>query len=153
MGIPAFYRWLSRRFRGACNDCVINEVVKEYDDSYHTDQDLHAMRPGIEREPNPQGVEFDNLYIDMNGLIHPCSHPRGTFFFYSTVLLPSPVSFSPIRSLVCMCLSSPLLSFAHQQCREYLRLLQRNPRSCIFFPRHLSPSLFSLTYARIAPQG
>ena len=47
MGVPKFYRWLSERYP------CLSEVVKEY-----------------------QIPEFDNLYLDMNGIIHICSHPN-----------------------------------------------------------------------------
>ena len=47
MGVPKFYRWLSERYP------CLSEVVKEH-----------------------QIPEFDNLYLDMNGVIHICSHPN-----------------------------------------------------------------------------
>ncbi|XP_037386863.1 5'-3' exoribonuclease 1 isoform X3 [Pygocentrus nattereri] len=47
MGVPKFYRWISERYP------CLSEVVKEQ-----------------------QIPEFDNLYLDMNGIIHQCSHPN-----------------------------------------------------------------------------
>eukprot|EP00466_Bigelowiella_natans_P000461 jgi/Bigna1/33096/e_gw1.1.172.1 len=47
MGIPKFYRWISERYP------LINEVVT--------------------RSSAP---EFDCLYLDMNGIIHNCTHPE-----------------------------------------------------------------------------
>uniref|UniRef100_A0A8R1E575 Uncharacterized protein n=1 Tax=Caenorhabditis japonica TaxID=281687 RepID=A0A8R1E575_CAEJA len=47
MGVPKFYRWTSERY--PCLSEVINES---------------------------QIPEYDNLYLDMNGIIHNCSHPN-----------------------------------------------------------------------------
>lgn len=47
MGVPKFYRWLSEHYP------LINQLISD-----------GRMLP-----------EFDNLYLDMNGIIHACSHP------------------------------------------------------------------------------
>jgi len=47
MGVPKFFRWLSERYP------LINQVV----------------------ESSSFPPEFDNFYLDMNGIIHHCTHP------------------------------------------------------------------------------
>ncbi|PRP88161.1 5'-3' exoribonuclease 1 (ISS) [Planoprotostelium fungivorum] len=47
MGVPRFFRWLSERYP------LINQTITS----------------------NTLAPEFDNLYLDMNGIIHNCTHP------------------------------------------------------------------------------
>jgi 5'-3' exoribonuclease 2 len=72
MGVPAFFRWLCNR-------------------NPHFVIDATSFSPDEESE-NP---EIDNLYLDMNGIIHPCCHsdslgvplPTTIFEMFNTVFL------------------------------------------------------------------
>ena len=96
MGVPAFFRWLTVRFPKVVVDALTDDELEIFEEEFKkqtTGQDANEIDLGDEveeamqmatklkenqakrervKEHNPT---IDNLYLDMNGIIHPCSHP------------------------------------------------------------------------------
>jgi len=66
MGVPSYFRWLAEKYGKTVVDAL--EDLPQTANGQEVQPDLSL--------PNPNGEEFDNLYLDMNGIIHPCSHPE-----------------------------------------------------------------------------
>ena len=68
MGVPSFFRWLLEKYPR-----VIRDVTEEH---IKFDEHFKRILPDTSTA-NPNDIEFDNLYLDMNGIIHPACHPEG----------------------------------------------------------------------------
>ena len=62
MGVPAFFKWLTVRYP----QCVIDALAPA---------DLEKLHQQFQQEQVKANPAVDNLYLDMNGIIHPCCHP------------------------------------------------------------------------------
>ncbi|KAI5359272.1 putative Zinc finger, CCHC-type, 5-3 exonuclease, 5'-3' exoribonuclease, xrn1, helical [Septoria linicola] len=71
MGVPALFRWLSKKYPK-----IISAVAEEHAQKVQNPDGSETVIPIDARGPNPNGEEMDNLYLDMNGIVHPCSHPE-----------------------------------------------------------------------------
>ena len=97
MGVPAFFRWLSRKYPSIVVHCVEEKVrmatnttkkisskpffkvfrLNVVDFVHPQMREMNGLKIPVDAtQPNPNEVEFDNLYLDMNGIIHPCCHPE-----------------------------------------------------------------------------
>lgn len=71
MGVPAFFKWLSCRYPK-----TVIDAYEKYTSSASFDT---AFASSYSRDDSlPQ---MDNLYLDMNGIIHPCCRPENKVFF------------------------------------------------------------------------
>ena len=66
MGVPEFFKWLTMRYPK-----ILIEAREDLEIGFNIDE-LIIKNFGVDERMPP----IDNLYFDMNGIIHPCAHPE-----------------------------------------------------------------------------
>jgi len=65
MGVPAFFKWISARY-----PLIMQKI---YEDAQQPLDTCHVLDEHGSVIPQ----QVDNLYLDCNGIVHPCCHPEG----------------------------------------------------------------------------
>lgn len=93
MGVPAFFRWLTTRYPKVVIDALSEDDLQMLETEYavaadnneiELDDDLalaaslnknQKQKSALQRKIEENNPAVDNMYFDMNGIIHPCAHP------------------------------------------------------------------------------
>lgn len=65
MGVPTFFRWVCVRYPKVVRDTIEREPVE-----------MDGRMVPVDLDEDAPNGEFDNMYLDMNGIIHPCCRPE-----------------------------------------------------------------------------
>lgn len=65
MGVPTFFRWLTTRYPKIIRDAIERQL-----------REVDGRVEPVDLNEDPPNGDYDNFYIDMNALIHPCCHPE-----------------------------------------------------------------------------
>ena len=71
MGVPAFFKWLTLRYPK-----VILDAIEDAEEAIVDENEIALEQELFGRTSARLNPEFDNLYLDMNGIVHPCTHPQ-----------------------------------------------------------------------------
>ncbi|KAK1443818.1 5'-3' exoribonuclease [Babesia gibsoni] len=73
MGVPGFFKWLAQRYPLICE--TYHGSAAEKDDAFRLLQSMEQKdTAGVQDGDFEVPDGFDNLYLDVNGIIHNCSH-------------------------------------------------------------------------------
>lgn len=96
MGVPAFFRWLTVRYPKVVIDALTEDDIEFLEEEFSNTtkgedpnelnldtqikmaskmNEIDMKRKIIAQKINENNPVIDNLYLDMNGIIHPCAHP------------------------------------------------------------------------------
>ena len=102
--------WCVLLHQAACFDltpCTVSNVVEEDEVKVEDENGNDVVVPIDMAGPNPNEVEFDNLYLDMNGIVRLCLHCSTVNFLILSRFIPAHIQKAKyVVSSICSQLSS-----------------------------------------------